>query len=481
MNRRMILSSVGIALRVEAFLLLLPAAVSALYLEREGFAFLLTAAVSFGLSFLPRLLFKPRTHVIYAKDGFIIVAFTWITLSVVGAVPFVISGAIPSMVDALFETVSGFTTTGASILNDVESLSHGILFWRSFTHWIGGMGIIVFVMAILPNVSERPIHILRAEVPGPIKGKLVPRIKDTAVILYLIYIVLTVLETVLLLLGGMSLFESVVHAFGTAGTGGFGVKSDSIGGYSPYIQWVITAFMLIFAVNFNLYYLILMRNLKAVIKSGELWCFLSVVAASVAVITFNIRFLFDGFSDSLRAAAFQVASIISTTGYVTADYNSWPQLSKSILLILMFIGGCAGSTAGGIKVSRVVLYFKLIKNELKRMIHPRSVSALRFEGKTVDGTTRKSVSHYFLIYSVCFFAIFLALSIEPFDFETNFSAAAACFNNVGPGFAGVGPTGNFADYSNFSKLVLSLAMLLGRLEIYPIIIALSPSSWSRKR
>ncbi len=482
MNRRMIINAVGLVLRVEAALLLLPAVVGVIYGERQTWlAFLLSAAISLVLGMLPKLFIKPRTHVIYAKEGFIIVAFTWIMLSLVGAVPLVLSGAVTSYVDAFFEIVSGFTTTGASVIPDVEALTHGALFWRSFTHWVGGMGIIVFVMAILPNVSERPIHILRAEMPGPTVGKLVPRIKDTALILYIIYIAMTLLETLLLLFGDMSFFESLLHAFGTAGTGGFGLKRDSIASYSPYIQWVITAFMILFGINFNLYYLMLLRKFKAAFSSSELWYFFGIVLSATALIAWNIRHLFGGIEETVRTAAFQVASVISTTGYATADFNLWPNLSKNILFILMFIGGCAGSTAGGIKVSRIVLLFKLISNEVKRMLHPRSVSSLRFEGKTVDGHTRKGVSNYFLIYFVCLLAIFLALSFEPFDFETNFTAAVTCFNNVGPGFGAVGPTGGFGDYSAFAKIVLSFAMLLGRLEIFPIIIALAPVSWARNK
>lgn len=482
MNRRMIINAVGLVLRVEAALLLLPAVVGVIYGERQTWlAFLLSAAISLVLGMLPKLFIKPRNHVIYAKEGFIIVAFTWIMLSLVGAVPLVLSGAVTSYVDAFFEIVSGFTTTGASVIPDVEALTHGALFWRSFTHWVGGMGIIVFVMAILPNVSERPIHILRAEMPGPTVGKLVPRIKDTALILYIIYIAMTLLEMLLLLFGDMSFFESLLHAFGTAGTGGFGLKRDSIASYSPYIQWVITAFMILFGINFNLYYLMLLRKFKAAFSSSELWYFFGIVLSATALIAWNIRHLFGGIQETVRTAAFQVASVISTTGYATADFNLWPNLSKYILFILMFIGGCAGSTAGGIKVSRIVLLFKLISNEVKRMLHPRSVSSLRFEGKTVDGHTRKGVSNYFLIYFVCLLAIFLALSFEPFDFETNFTAAVTCFNNVGPGFGAVGPTGGFGDYSAFAKIVLSFAMLLGRLEIFPIIIALAPVSWARNK
>ena len=481
MNRRMIINSVGLVLRVEAALLLLPAAVGMLYGEKQTLiAFLISAAISLLLGLLPKLFLKPKTHVIYAKEGFIIVAFTWIMLSLVGAVPLVLAGAVTSYADAFFEIVSGFTTTGSSVIPDVEMLSHGALFWRSFTHWVGGMGIIVFVMAILPNVSERPIHILRAEIPGPTVGKLVPRIKDTALILYLIYIVMTVIETVMLLFGGMSFFESLLHTFGTAGTGGFGLKRDSLASYSPYIQWVITAFMILFGVNFNLYYLIIIKKLKTAVKSRELWFFFAVIGISTLLITFNIRYLFGNFSETLRTAFFQVASIISTTGYATADFNTWPQFSRYLILLLMFFGGCAGSTAGGMKMSRIMMLFKLIRNETQRLIHPRAVTSLRFEGKTLDGATSRNLSNYFLIYFVCLAVIVLLLCGEPFSFLTNFSAAVSCFNNVGPGLDAVGPASNYAAYSDFAKYILSFAMLLGRLEIFPMIIALSPSTWAKK-
>lgn len=481
MNRRMIFNAVGMMLRVEAALLLLPAITSAIYRESEAFAFLSAAVLGYAIGILPKLLYKPKTHVIYAKEGFIIVAFSWIMLSLIGALPFIISGEIPMLADAFFETVSGFTTTGASILTDVEAHSHGVLFWRSFTHWIGGMGIIVFVTAIIPNVSERPIHILRAEMPGPTMGKLVPRIKDTAVILYLIYMVMTVIETVLLCIGGMPFFESLLHSFGTAGTGGFGLKGNSIAGYSPYIQWVIGIFMVLFGVNFNLYYLIIIKKLKTAVKSRELWFFFAVIGISTLLITFNIRYLFGNFSETLRTAFFQVASIISTTGYATADFNTWPQFSRYLILLLMFFGGCAGSTAGGMKMSRIMMLFKLIRNETQRLIHPRAVTSLRFEGKTVDGATSRNLSNYFLIYFVCLAVIVLLLCGEPFSFLTNFSAAVSCFNNVGPGLDAVGPASSYAAYSDFAKYILSFAMLLGRLEIFPIIIAFSPSAWLRNK
>lgn len=479
MNRRMILNTVGKMVLAEGLFLILPAIVSLIYKENCLFAFCITIAVALGLGGLMTWGAKPKDPVIYAKEGFFIVSASWILLSLIGALPFVISGEIPSYVDAVFETVSGFTTTGASILTDVEAMSKGLLFWRSFTHWIGGMGILVFVMAVLPNVSERSIHILRAEVPGPTVGKLVPRIKDTAKILYLIYVVMTMIQIVLLICGGMSPFDSILHAFGTAGTGGFGTKADSIGGYSPYLQWVIAIFMLLFGINFNVYYLFLIRRFKSALKSTELWVYLGIIATATALIAFNIYPQYNNLSETVRHSAFQVSSIITTTGYATTDFNLWPSFAKGILLILMFIGGCAGSTAGGIKVSRTVLISKQIRREIQKMLHPRSVKSLRFEGRPVEEQTLAGVNSYIGIYLVCFVVIFLIISFEPFGLESNFSAVAACFNNVGPGFGAVGPASNFAGYSDLSTVVLSIAMLLGRLEIFPLIIFFSPSSWRK--
>lgn len=480
MNRRMVFYTTGQIVLIEALMLLLPVIVSLIYRESCTSAFLITIGIALIVGGSLILIFKPTDNVIYAKEGFLTVALAWISLSAIGALPFFISGEIPSYIDAFFETVSGFTTTGASILTDVESMSHGLLFWRSFTHWVGGMGVLVFVMAVIPNVSDRSIHIMRAEMPGPIIGKLVPKVKDTAKILYLIYIAMTLVQVLLLLFGGMSLFESLIHTFGTAGTGGFSSRSDSIASYSPYIQWVITIFMLLFGINFNLYYLLLIKRAKNAFSSTELWVYLTIFTASTAAITTNILPLIGEFSSAFRTAAFQVASIVTTTGYATADFNLWPELSKGILLLLMFIGSCAGSTAGGLKISRVIILFKMLRGEVKRMLHPRSVRVVRFEGKQLEENTLGSVSTYFAIYVICFFAIFLLLCFEPFDMETNFTAAAACFNNVGPGFGAVGPVSSYADYSAFSKLLLSFAMLLGRLEIFPLIIALSPYAWSKK-
>lgn len=480
MNRKMIFHMIGRILEIEATFLLLPCIVSLIYQETAALSFLISAAIAFCIGFLLARLFKPEDSMIFAKEGFVIVAFAWILMSLIGALPFVISGEIPSLVDAFFETVSGFTTTGASILTNLESLSKGTLFWRSFTHWVGGMGVLVFIMAIFPTDSGRSIHVMRAEMPGPIVGKIVPKIKETAKLLYLIYIVLTVLEIIFLLCGGMSLFESLVHAFGTAGTGGFGIKADSIASYSPYLQWVITVFMLIFGINFNLFYLILIGKFRQVMKSRELWCYVSIVIAAAVLITWNIYPLYKSISEAVRLSSFQVASIITTTGYATCNFDLWPEFSKSILLLLMFIGGCAGSTAGGLKISRVILLFKMIKRDIQHMLHPRSVGVVKFEGNRVEDATLSSVSVYFTLYFIIFAVVFLLLSLEPFDFETVFSAASACFNNVGPGFGAVGPASSFAMFSAPSKLLLSLAMLLGRLEIFPILLACSPSIWIKR-
>ncbi len=481
MNRRMVFYMLGQIIRLEAILLMLPLLVCLLYGEYSDlWSFAATVGVTLVAGTLLTLLSRPGTQVIFAKEGFVIVALAWLLMSAAGALPFFLSGSIPTYVDAFFETVSGFTTTGASILTDVESLGRGMLFWRSFTHWIGGMGVLVLIMAIVPSKSGRSMHILRAEMPGPIVGKLVPRVRDTAKILYFIYIGMTAIQIVLLLCGGMSVFDSVVHTFGTAGTGGFGVRADSIASYSPYLQWVIAAFMLLFGANFNLYYLILVGHLRTALKSRELWCYLLVVAAAVVVVAINIQSLYDGVGEIVRTAFFQVSSIITTTGYATADFNAWPQLSRAILLLLMFIGGCAGSTAGGLKVSRLMLLVKSVKRDLQQHLHRRAVGVIKLEGKRVDDVTVNGVGVYLALYMLLFAVCFLLVSLESFSLESNFSAVAACFNNVGPGFGEVGPAGNYAAYSVLSKVVLSFAMLFGRLEIYPLLFALIPSTWTRK-
>ncbi len=480
MNRRMVLYVVGKVVMVEGGLMLLPLITALIYKEAVTLSIGISIAVALISGFLLTKIFKPGIKTIYAKEGFVITALCWLALSAVGALPFFISGEIPSYIDAFFETVSGFTTTGASILTDVESMSKGLLMWRSFTHWVGGMGVLVFVMAIIPSISDRSIHLLRAEVPGPVVGKLVPKIRQTTRILYIIYIALAMAEVVFLLFGGMNLFEALIHSFGTAGTGGFSSRALSIGAYNPYIQWVVGIFMLAFGVNFNLYYLILLKKIKSVLKSSELWVYISVVAVSMLLICINIAPLYETLSETVRNAFFQVSSIITTTGYATADFNIWPNFSKLILLLLMFIGGCAGSTAGGIKVARVVMLYKIIKSELQRMLHPRSVKVSRFEGKSLDSNTLSSVNSYLAIYTMLFCAFVLIIGFNGFDIETTVSAVSACFNNIGPAFGIAGPVGSYADFSVFSKIVLSMAMLFGRLEIYPIILTLSASTWAKK-
>ena len=481
MNRRMILCMLGQILTLEAGLMLLPLEVSLIYREYHALIpFLTTILLSLSVGIALQLICRVKNQVIFAREGFMIVTLAWIMLSLFGALPFYLSREIPSYIDAFFETVSGFTTTGASILTDVERMSHGMLFWRSFTHWIGGMGIIVLIMAILPTSNGRTMHIMRAEMPGPIVGKLVPKVRDTAKILYVIYIVLTLIEATMLICGGMSPFDSFVHSFGTAGTGGFGIHGDCLARYSPYCQWVIAIFMLIFGVNFNLYYLLLIRRFRSVFKSEELRAYIGIVLVSVTAITLNIRGLYHTFSEALRHSVFQVASIITTTGYSTSNFDLWSGLSKGIIFLLLFVGGCAGSTAGGLKISRVLLLFRSIKNSVRKMTHPRSVSAVQFEGKSIDEATQKSVSGYFAMYMFILAGVFLLISYEPFGLEANLTAAISCFNNVGPGFQAIGPFSSYAAYSPASKLVLSAAMLLGRLEVYPLIAALSLSSWVKK-
>lgn len=481
MNRKFIVYVTGYIILLEAALLLLPLTVSLIYGEKCVFDFLITIGVSLLLGSVMVLSTKNTGKTIYAKEGFVTVALSWILMSAIGALPFFISGEIPSYADAFFETVSGFTTTGATILRNIEIMSKGLLFWRSFTHWIGGMGVLVFVMAVIPSVSDRSIHIMRAEVPGPVVGKLVPKVRQTAMILYLIYIALTLIEMVLLVFGGMDLFESAVHTFGTAGTGGFGIKNDSIASYSLFNQITITVFMFLFGINFNLFYLILLRKVRTALKSRELWVYVSIYLISVTLIVLNTLSMSKGFGDALNKATFHVSSIMSTTGYSISDFNVWPSLSKTILTVLMFIGACAGSTAGGLKISRVIILIKSIGREMKKLLHPRTVSKIRLEGKSLDEQTVSNAFSYFALYFVLFFAILLIISADAFDFETNFSAVAACFNNIGPGFNVVGPVGNYAGFSVLSKLALSCAMLLGRLEIYPLVLLVAPMTWSKKK
>ena len=465
---------------MEAVLLALPMAV-ALWYGESGLPFLIPMGllVLFGALLGLR---RPQRASLYARDGLAVVALAWIAVSLFGALPFYISGSMETYVDCFFETVSGFTTTGASILREVESLDRGILFWRSFTHWVGGMGVLVFVMAIVPMSGDgHGMHLLRAEVPGPSVDKLVSRMSDSAKILYGIYFVITVLEILLLLAGGMPLFDACIHSFGSAGTGGFSNRNLSVGAYNnAYFDVVIGIFMLLFGVNFNLYYFLLTRKFREVFQSEELRTYLAIVAVSVTAITINILHLYESVGTSLRHAFFQVSSIITTTGFATTDFNTWPTFSKAILVVLMFIGACAGSTGGGIKVARLVILVRSSVGEMRRMLHPNAVSTTRFEGKVLPERNIRGVQMFLTMYLLVFTVSCLLLSMEHFDLITTFTAVASCLNNIGPGLELVGPMGNFADFSPWSKLLLSFDMLAGRLEIFPMLLLFAPSIWRRK-
>ena len=468
----------GRILLTEAVLMLLPLLTAVWYGESViPFVVPILILALVGLALDIR---KPKRTSLYAKEGFVVVALAWIFMSAFGALPFVISGDIPHFVDAFFETVSGFTTTGASILTAVEPLRYSSLFWRSFTHWVGGMGVLVFVMAILPMNDGHGMHLMRAEVPGPSVGKLVSRMSDTAKILYGIYLVMTIILIVLLVAGGMPLFDSCIHAFGTAGTGGFSCKNLSVGAYnSVYFDVVIGIFMLLFGVNFNLFYFLLIRRFRDVFRSEELRAYLIIVAVAVLAITVNITHMYESVWSGLRYAFFQVATIITTTGYATTDFNLWPSFSKAILVVLMFIGACAGSTGGGIKVARVVMLGKASFADMRKMLHPNAVTTVRFEDKPLNDRSVRSVYQYLAVYLLVFVASFLLLTLEGFDLVTTFTALAACINNIGPGLEMVGPMGNFAAFSPASKWLLSFNMLVGRLEIFPMLLLFAPSVWIR--
>lgn len=465
-------------------MLIPPIIVSLVYKEFDNIiCFIIPLLVVFVLGLI--LTFKkPKNTTIYAREGFVIVGLSWILISLFGAIPFVISKTIPSYLDAFFETVSGFTTTGSTIMTDIESSflgAHGLLFWRSFTHWIGGMGVLVFILAFMPNDGET-FYIMKAESPGPQVGKLVSKVKLTARILYFIYIGLTLLEIVILFAGRMPLFDSIVTTFGTAGTGGFGIKNNSIAGYNDFCQVVIGIFMLLFGTNFNLFYLLLIGKIKQALKSEELYCYLGFVIFSIAAITINLALTTDlAFGTIFKDSFFTVSSIITTTGFSNSPFETWPQFSQTILFLLMFVGACAGSTGGGIKVSRIVILFKSAKREIKKLIHPSSVSNIRFERQKVEEDVVRGINSFFALYMLIFVSCFLMLSLDKYDFLTNISAVAACINNIGPGLGNViGSAGNFSGFSALSKLVLVFAMLVGRLEIYPIIMIFNHRAWINK-
>jgi trk system potassium uptake protein TrkH len=467
---------------LEGAMMIIPAAIAGARHEDTHAVFLITLAVLLALG-LAMVIKKPKSKLMYAKEGFLGVVLSWVVLSLFGTMPFYFSGEIPSFIDALFETVSGFSTTGATILTDVEALPVSLLFWRSMTQWIGGMGVLMFMLAILPMAGSRSIFLARAELPGPTVGKLVPKMRITAIILYVIYIGLTLLEFFLLLAGGMSLFDSAVNALATAGTGGYSVRNAGIAYYnSAYFEGVITVFMILFGVNFNVYFLIILRRLKQVFQIGEVRAYIAIILVCTAVITVNILPVYGSVSQAFRYSSFQVGAVISSTCFNTANFDLWPQLSRSILLLLMFVGSCTVSTGGGFKILRVMMLFKSIKNEIRKQLHPRSVSSIYIDKKPVGAGVAESVNIYFAAYFIILVLSTLLLSLDNFDMETNITSAVASLNNMGPGLGRiVGPTGNFSAYSWHSKLVLCFDMLAGRLEIIPVITLLSSALWRRRR
>ena len=479
MNYSIVLYVLGCVLKFESAFLVLPALVGLIYREHASVSYLAVAVLCLILGVLLTHK-KPRSTNLYTREGFVAVALSWIIMSIFGAIPFVLTGDIPFYVDALFETISGFTTTGSSILTDVESISKASLFWRSFSHWIGGMGVFVFIMAILPMMGGSTMNLMKAESPGPSVSKLVPHVKDTAKILYGIYIAITICEATILRALGMPLFDSLTTTFGTVGTGGFGIRNDSIAGYSPAIQITITVFMILSGINYTAYFYILTGKIKELFKIEEVRWYLAIIFGSVAVITWNVRSLYPTFSETLRHAFFQVGSIITTTGYATTDFDLWPALSKTLLVTLMFIGACGGSTSGGIKVSRILILLKTIRKELSLIIHPRQVKKIRMDGHPVDHETLRSANVFLVVYFVLLLTSMLLISVDEFDFSTNFTSVVTVLNNIGPGLNLVGPTQNFSIFSPFSKFVLMFDMLAGRLELFPMMILLMPSTWKRK-
>jgi len=479
MNYSMIFFIIGWILNVEAALLAPSMAVALIYRENSGWAFFVTICLCLipGLALTKK---RPARKEFYAREGAVIVSLSWIIMSFMGALPFVFSGVIPHIVDAMFETVSGFTTTGASILPAVEGLPNCLLFWRSFTHWIGGMGVIVFLLCLLPLTGGGySMNLMKAESPGPSVSKLVPKVSSTAKILYGLYLLLSILELVLLLAGSMPLFDALCTTFGTAGTGGFGIKNDSIGGYSAYIQYVVTIFMILFGVNFNVYFLLLMKRPGEAFRCEEARWYLVIIAAATFIITLFICPSFPSLEAAFRHAAFQVGSIITTTGFATVDFNLWPTVPKTILVLLMFIGACAGSTGGGIKVSRIVLLFRTMTRELSQSLHPNMIRKIKFEGRTVENEIIRSVNVFLVAYVLIFAGSVLLIGVDNFDLTTNFTAVAATLNNIGPGLELVGPTQNFAMFSDFSKIVLIFDMLAGRLEIFPLLLLFYRKTWRK--
>lgn len=482
MNRKMIAFTLGRILLAEGALMVPSLIVGLIYREPEAWAFLPAIGALLLIGFLSFLI-KPKSTEIFTRDAYFTVAAAWVLLSVFGAVPFRLSGKFGKFWDCFFEIASGFTTTGASILTNIDIIPKCMLFWRSFSHWVGGMGVLVFVLAVMPMSEERSLHLMRAEVPGPVVGKLVPRARDTAKILYGVYAGLTALLVILLLLGGMPLFDALCYAFGTAGTGGFGITNAGVSLYdSAYIETVIAIFMLLFGVNFNLYYFILIGKVKDALRSEELRVYLSVIAAATALIFANTFQLYRNVGETLRYAFFQVTTIISTTGYATADFaNGWPLFSQMVLVLLMFTGACAGSTGGGIKMSRIMLLFKSARVEVDRLIHPRAIHVVRLEKKPVDHALIRTTLSFFVLYIAIISAVTFLLALDHADFKTNFTAALSCLSNIGPGLGSVGPAGSFAFYSAPSKILLAFTMLAGRLELFPMFVLFGFGFYHTKR
>lgn len=478
MNFQIVFYILGNVLSVLGAFLMLPSIVGFCSGEKEGYVYLAVGLISIAVGLLIRHKL-PQKNVFYSRDGFVAVSLSWILISLVGAVPFYITGEIPSFVDALFETISGFTTTGSTILSDVEYLSKTSAFWRLFTHWVGGMGVLVFIMAVLPLSSSNSMSLMRAESPGPSVGKLVPKAKSTAMILYGIYMVITVSEAIALLCTGLNFYEAVTLTFSTVGTGGFGLLNSSVASYGISTQIVITVFMIVCGVNFNAYYLILKRRYGEAVRNEEIWTYFAIIFISSALIAWNIKAPDQSYMASFQTSIFQVASIISTTGFATDDFNLWPGFSRSLMAMLTFLGACAGSTGGGFKVSRVIILWKAVKNEVTSIAHPRSVNQVRIDKKAVPSAVVRTVLVYLALYITVLSASFLLLSIDQFDIVTNFTAVVATLNNVGPGLNVVGATGNFGGFSVFSKFVLMFDMLAGRLELFPVMILLSPDLWAR--
>lgn len=476
MNGSIIRYILGHILKIEGIMLLFPCVVAVVYREQVGFWYAGISVLCLMLGVFMTLK-KPESFVFYLKEGCVATSLSWIVLSLFGCLPFYLTGEIPNFADALFETVSGFTTTGSSILNDVEALSYTALFWRSFTHWIGGMGVLVFMLAIIPMSGGSHINLMRAESTGASVGKLVPKVKYTARILYVIYMGMSILQFLLLLLGKMPVFDAITTTFGTAGTGGFGIKGDSLAGYSMYIQWVTTIFMLLFGVSFNTYYYILYRNFKRAFSSDEVKYYLLILIAATAFVFFNILDTTAGIADALTQSSFQVVSIMTSTGFATVDFDQWSQACKTVLVTLMFIGACAGSTGGGIKVSRFVLMVRTVIKELNSYIHPKSVKKIKVDKKPVEHEVVRSVNVYFITFFLVFVISLIIVSFDNNDFTTNFTAVTTTINNIGPGLNKVGPTQNFSFFSPVAKYVLMFDMIAGRLELFPLLILFHPAIW----